>query len=53
MQDPEPWTLRRPEPRKPEPPAPEPVQHKQLAMFDTGKNDLPGQKYMFDEFDHE
>ena len=50
---PEPWTLKRPEPQKTHK-TPEPEQPKntrQLSMFDAGRNDLPGQKYMFDEFE--
>jgi len=52
---PEPWTLKRPEPQKTQKTT-EPEQQKnthQLSMFDDGRNDLHGQRYMFDEFDHE
>lgn len=52
---PEPWTLKRPEPQKTQKTT-EPEQQKntrQLSMFDAGRNDLHGQRYMFDEFDHE
>jgi len=47
-----PWTLKCPEPKQqPKPTQPEPVKQRQLSMFDAGRNDLPGQRYMFDEFE--
>jgi len=52
-QQPEPFALQRTQPRQQQKP-PEPQQPKntrQLSMFDAGKSDLPGQRYMFDEFE--
>lgn len=48
----QPFTLKRPEPKQqPKPTQPEPVKQRQLSMFDAGRNDLRGQRYMFDEFE--
>lgn len=39
-------------PKKPKPePKPEQVRKTQGTLFDAGFNDLPGQTYMFDEWD--
>jgi len=35
------------------PPPPAPVPAKQGTLFDAGHGDLPGQQYLFDEFEGE